>query len=42
MDRSNKKGGSIMNSPQVYALGLLHGVLLLAFVWMVWPKNKRK
>ena len=42
MDRSNKKGGSIMNCPQVYALGLLHGGLLLAFVWLVWPKNRRK
>jgi len=31
-----------MNSPQVYALGLLHGGLLLAFVWMVWPKNRKK
>jgi hypothetical protein len=40
MDRSNQKGGSKMNSPQVYALGLLHGGLLLGFVWLVWPKRK--
>jgi hypothetical protein len=31
-----------MNCPQVYALGLFHGGLLLAFVWLVWPKNKTK
>ena len=31
-----------MNSPQVYALGLLHGGLLLAFVVLVWPRNKRE
>ena len=31
-----------MNCPQIYALGLLHGGLLLAFVWLVWPKNRRK
>jgi hypothetical protein len=30
-----------MNStPQIYAIGLLHGGLLLAFVWLVWPKRK--
>ena len=29
-------------NPQVYALGLLHGGLLLAFVWLVWPRSKRK
>jgi len=31
-----------MNSPQIYALGLLHGCLLFGFVWLVWPRNKRK
>jgi hypothetical protein len=30
-----------MNCPQVYALGLLHGGLLLAFVWMVWPRKRK-
>ena len=39
MDRSNKKGGRQLNSAQIYALGLLHGCLLLGFVWLVWPKN---
>ena len=37
----NQKGGMAMNStPQIYALGLLHGGLLLGFVWLVWPKRK--
>jgi len=31
-----------MNTPQVYALGLLHGGLLIAFVWLVLPKNRKK
>jgi hypothetical protein len=31
-----------MNSPQIYALGLLHGCLILGFVVLVWPRNKRK
>ena len=38
----SEKGGVAMNSPQIYSLGLLHGGLLLGFVWLVWPKNKRK
>jgi len=42
MDRNDKKGGMEMNTPEVYALGLLHGGLLLAFVWMAWPRSKRK
>ena len=38
----DEKGGeSEMNTtPQIYALGLLHGGLLLGFVWLVWPKRK--
>jgi hypothetical protein len=36
----NQRGGMAMNSPQIYALGLLHGGLLLGFVWLVWPKRK--
>ena len=31
-----------MNCPQIYALGMLHGVLLALFVVLVWPRNKRK
>jgi hypothetical protein len=39
----DEKGGeSEMNCPQIYSLGLLHGGLLLGFVWLVWPKNRKK
>ena len=31
-----------MNSPQIYALGLLHGGLIALFIVLVWPKNKHK
>ena len=41
MVRSNKKGGRRM-SPQLYSLGMLHGILLSLFVVLVWPRNKRK
>jgi hypothetical protein len=36
----DKKGGESKMNPQIYALGLLHGGLLLGFVWLVWPKLK--
>jgi hypothetical protein len=29
-------------NPQLYSLGMLHGVLLALFVVLVWPRNKRK
>lgn len=29
-----------MNTPEIYALGLLHGGLIVGFVWLCWPKRK--
>jgi hypothetical protein len=29
-------------NPQLYSLGMLHGVLLALFVVLVWPRSKRK
>jgi len=31
-----------MNSPQIYALGLLHGGLIALFMALVWPRNKKR
>jgi len=29
-------------NPQLYSLGMLHGILLSLFVVLVWPRSKRK
>ena len=42
MERSNQKGGMAMNQPTAYALGLLHGGLLLGFVWIMFKSIGKK
>jgi len=37
-----KNGGSKMNHPTTYALGLFHGGLIIGFVWIMFKSIGKK